>query len=536
MAIDYTSFFTKLGKQIDAYKKLLLAVGSTTDTEFQQILDAYASESRDVLATIEGTISSISSLQSNVSSQIQTLLTNPISALLVELVKADTGKTVSKSQALDELILQMEADSQSVKDGTISYLGTGTTTGDGDVYTSLVNVDGKDSELAYAEAINVRLLGSGVGQSYLAVGDIGYSRFNKDYPGGSGIRLTRSVANPSGTSNVLTNGTIASASSTDSNLPNGWISTASTTASISSIQQVELAISGTPTGGYYNIEITDADGKKLVTEPIAYNALSSVVQSRIQALPGYEDTTVSYLSGTTPNYTFRILFNNRENGNVVTVADSTTGGTPVFTITVDAAGGNFLSGGRCLTITGNGVEKVVYYIPVTLNARTCYFASLRARPSTVTSGVMAISLVDQFEATTVPLQDNSGNNNQVTQNIASMTNATYASIGGFFRTANELPDSVYLKIEFTTALDAAGVVEISDVLLKVTTPLYPGGPYFEVTDGPTEWAKDDKLVLTVSNDYGGEIHQWMDRIFNLKSAGRLLPTSSTPTISDSLIS
>lgn len=536
MAINYTSFFTKLGKQIDAYKKLLTAVGSTTDTEFQQVLDAYASESRDVLATIEGTISSVTSLQTSVSSQIQTLLTNPVSALLIELVKDDTGKTVSRSQALDELIIQMEADSQSVQDGTVSSSTSGTTTGDGAVYHSMVNVDGKSSELAYAESISARVLGSGVGQSYLLVGDISYSRFNKDYPGGSGIRVTKTVANPTGSGNILTNGTLATASSTDSSLPSGWISTASTTASISSVQETELAISGTPTGGYYNIEITDADGKKLVTEPIAYNALSSVVQSRVQSLKGYEDTTVSYLSGTTPNYTFRIVFNNRNNGNTLTVADSTTGGTPVFTVTAIQAGGNFLSGGRCLTLTGDGTEKVVYYIPVTLNTRNAYFASIRLRPSTVTSGVMAVSLVDQFEAVTTPLQDNSGNNNQITQDISALTDATFASVGGFFRTANELPSSTYLKIEFTTALDAAGVVEISDVLLRSAAPLYSGGPYFEITDGGTEWAKDDKITLTVSNDYGGEIHQWMDRIFNLKSAGRLIPTSGTPTISDSLIS
>ena len=78
MAIDYASFFTKLGKQIDAYKKLLLAVGGTTDTEFQQILDSYASESRAVLSTIEGTIQQLSSLQSSVSSQVSSLLTQPM--------------------------------------------------------------------------------------------------------------------------------------------------------------------------------------------------------------------------------------------------------------------------------------------------------------------------------------------------------------------------------------------------------------------------------------------------------------------------
>jgi hypothetical protein len=536
MAIDYASFFTKLGKQIDAYKKLLIAVGGTTDTEFQQILDAYASESRAVLSTIEGTISSLSSLQGSVSSQISSLLTNPMSSLLIELVKDDTGKTVSRLQALDELIRQMKADGESVESGTVSAAVTGTTTGTGSKETSLVNVDGYQAELAYAEDINLRLQGSGAGQSYLIIGDIGYSRFNKDYPGGSGIRVSKRVANPESSGNIVTNGTLSSVSANDATLPEGWVSTSSTTAALSAVQQEQIAISGTPSAGHYNIEITDADGKKLVTKPLAYNALAGALQAAVQELPGYEDTTVTYFSGSSPNYTFRVTFNNRQNGNVITIADSTTGGTPVFTISTIDAGGNFLSGGRCLTITGNGTEKVVYYIPVNLSTRTAYFASVRLRPNTVTSGAVKVSLVDQFEAVTDPIHDNAGNDNAYDTDVSALNNAEYYAASGFFRTPTELPSAVYLKIEFTTALDAAGVVEISDVLLKATSPVYPGGPYIELTDLETEWAKDDRMVVTISNDYAGELHQWMDRIFSLKGSGRLLPTSGTPTRPDSLIS
>ena len=536
MAIDYASFFTKLGKQIDAYKKLLLAVGGTTDTEFQQILDSYASESRAVLSTIEGTIQQLSSLQSSVSSQVSSLLTQPMSALLVELVKEDTGKTVSRLQALDELIRQMKADGESVESSTVGSSVSGTTTGSGSKEVSLVNVDGNQAELAYAEDINIRLQGSGVGQSYLVIGDEGYSRFNKDYPGGSGIRATKRVANPSESGNIIQNGTIETPSITDTTVPNGWISTASTTAEITSVQEVELAISGTPTGGSYNIEITDADGKKLVTAPIAYNALAGSIQQAVQALPGYEDTTVIYQTGTTPNYVFQIYFYNRANGNVVTVQDNTTGGSALFTITVDEAGGNYLSGGRALKLTGDGSEKVVYYIPVKLSTRTAYFASVRLRPDTVTSGAMKVSLVDQFEAVTDPLTDNAGSDNAYDTDISALTDATFYAASGFFRTANELPSATYLKIEMTTAIDGSGVVEISDVLLKPTTPVYPGGPYIELTDLETEWAKDDRLVVTVSNDYSGELHQWLNRIFNLKASGRLFPTSGSPTRADSLIS
>lgn len=534
MAFDYASFFTKLGKQIDAYKKLLLAVGGTTDTEFQQILDAYANESRAVLSTIEGTISQLSSLQTSVSSQVSSLLTQPMASLLVELVKDDTGKTVSRLQALDELIRQMRADGESVESSTVSASVSGTTTGTGSKETSLVNVDGYQAELAYAEDINIRLQGSGVGQSYLVIGDTGYSRFNKDYPGGSGIRITKKVASPSGSGNIVSNGTISTASATDSTVPEGWISTASTTAAITDVQRQRIVISGTPTAGSYNIEITDSDGKKLVTRPIAYNALASVLQSAVQALPGYEDTTVTYFSGTTPNYTFDITFNNRKNGNVVTVANNTTSG--LFTISTIVAGGNFLSGGRSLKITGDGTEKVVYYIPVKLGTRTCYFTSVRIRPNSVTSGAIKVSLVDQFEAVTDPLHDNAGSDNTYTQDVSTLTDAVYFASSGFFRTPNEIPDALYLKIEFTTALDAAGIVEISDVLMKSTSPVYPGGPYIELTDLETEWAKDDRCIVTVSNNYSGELHQWMNRIFNLKNIGRLLPTSGSPTRPDSLIS
>ena len=366
------------------------------------------------------------------------------------------------------------------------------------------------------------------------VGDIGYGRFNKNYPAGSGIRKTKNVANPRRSSNLITSGTIAAVSPTDSTSPSGWISTASTTASITDPQQEEIVIGGTPTSGFYNVELEDSSGRKLVTAPIPFDSAASVVQIAIQNLSGYEDTTVSFVSGTTPNYTFNVTFNNRQNGVTLTVANNTNTGT--FTITNQETGGDFLSGGRALLLTGDGTEEVTYYIPVTLVPRTSYFFSVRLKPITVTSGVLAVSLVDGFAATTVPMQDNSSNNNQITQDISSLTNATWDSVDGFFRTPSEINAQNYLKFEFTTALDASATLSISDLLLKSTTPVYPGGPYVEIVDGDTAWAKDDRGAITVSNNYGGQIHQWLDRIFGLRSIGRLLPTSGSPTRPDSLIS
>ena len=195
-----------------------------------------------------------------------------------------------------------------------------------------------------------------------------------------------------------------------------------------------------------------------------------------------------------------------------------------------------MSAGRSISVSGDGAENLTYYIPVTLRGRTAYFASVRLRPDTVTAGTIKLSLVDTIEGTTDPLQDNEGNDNTFTQDVSALTDATWADVNGFFRTSTEIPSQVYLKIEFSVALDAAGVVDISDVLLKSTAPVYSGGPYIELTDGSTEWILNDRPIVTVTNAYSGEFHDWFERIFGLRATGRLFPTSNTPTRPDSLIS
>ena len=47
----------------------------------------------------------------------------------------------------------------------------------------------------------------------------------------------------------------------------------------------------------------------------------------------------------------------------------------------------------------------------------------------------------------------------------------------------------------------------------------------------------DDVQLTVSNDRAGEIHEWLDRLFNLRTSRKLLPSDNAglETIDDALI-
>jgi hypothetical protein len=67
---------------------------------------------------------------------------------------------------------------------------------------------------------------------------------------------------------------------------------------------------------------------------------------------------------------------------------------------------------------------------------------------------------------------------------------------------------------------------------------YQGGPYVAVFSANTNSIIGDQYTVTVSNDYGGGFQRGFDKLFNMKSLGRLLPSATgaiVPTIPDSLI-
>ncbi len=77
----------------------------------------------------------------------------------------------------------------------------------------------------------------------------------------------------------------------------------STLASTAGTAEVQTAtVTGTPTGGTFTL--TGGYGGTATTAPIAYNAASAVVQTAVQALPGFSGVTVSGSAGGPYTITF----------------------------------------------------------------------------------------------------------------------------------------------------------------------------------------------------------------------------------------
>ena len=112
-----------------------------------------------------------------------------------------------------------------------------------------------------------------------------------------------------------------------------------TTAQTGTSQVYTLEISGTPTGGTYDITIEGSDDIAAQTVTLAYNAAAATVQTALRALTGegLDQTTVS-ASGSTPNFTHTITFKGtREDITLTADVTDMTGGTPDETVTETTA-------------------------------------------------------------------------------------------------------------------------------------------------------------------------------------------------------
>ena len=117
------------------------------------------------------------------------------------------------------------------------------------------------------------------------------------------------------------------------------IGTMATTAATGTSQVYTLAISGTPTGGEYDITIEGDTDIAAQTITGVYNLTAANLQIALRALTGtgLSQTTVT-ASGSTPNLTHTITFKGtREDITLTADVTAMTGGSPVKTITETTA-------------------------------------------------------------------------------------------------------------------------------------------------------------------------------------------------------
>ena len=146
-------------------------------------------------------------------------------------------------------------------------------------------------------------------------------------------------------------------------------------------------------------------------------------------------------------------------------------------------------------------------------------------------GVLEFALVDEDNNI---ILDEQGTPNSIEVDLTTAT-TTFEPSDGFFRTPRILPVSIRLRIMLKTALSAGSSVFIDRLGFAQPVSFYQGGPVFAAFSGNENLINGDKFDINISNDYGGSFQQYFDRIFGMKGLNLLLPSSDTPTISDSLI-
>ncbi len=145
-----------------------------------------------------------------------------------------------------------------------------------------------------------------------------------------------------------------------------------------------------------------------------------------------------------------------------------------------------------------------------------------------------VEIVDGISGTIT--NDKEGNVNQKKITVASISATSHDSQSFFFRMTRQHRMPVYLRIRAATPIADGTSVYIDEMAVVAATELYDGGPFVAIFAGATPAVIEDAWTLTVTNSRAGQLQEWYDRAFDMRSKGFLLPTSGTTLIPDSVIS
>lgn len=540
-AVNGDGLFNVLGRVFAAQDAVNTSRGTTIPTKMDFVLTQFQNIHPDSAqnALVSALPSALAGYQSGSGALISSLQSFA-SSFLIDFVNRDTtlsSKTLPV--ALQELIDQMADNSESVDRSTVAVTPTagGSNVGSGKIVCGVYRSDGEVIQSIIGETINATFRTAGKNGICEFKGTPATTALSQDWPDGSSCFVAM-YSVESGTS-LLTNGGFDTFTS---NVPDGWIAhvaTPGTTLYGTTVEVQTVAITGTPTGGYYILHWTAPDTNTYSTAVLDYSATAADVQVALRAIPGLESVDVSS-TGTTPNFTHAITFTGQGgNVNQLTSSNALTGGsTPTVTHGTTTTGTAFvLRGSRALVIDSNGSEQTAIYQKISgLAAETVYCASLWAAVDVVpAAGVVRVELVDDIGGAVLSsCQFNAADLTTSFQHISEVT-ATPGDC--MLRTPSVLPASVYLRIRTSTAVSSGTSLFLDEMVLTPAVQLYTGGPLIAVITGGTNWQINDTFSIAATNDRAGVLQEWFERNFNMSSLGLLLPSngSGSETIPDSVV-
>lgn len=168
-----------------------------------------------------------------------------------------------------------------------------------------------------------------------------------------------------------------------------------------------------------------------------------------------------------------------------------------------------------------------------LRSSTCYVAAIRVkRLTTVTTGVLTVALRDTTGAV---VNDAAGSPMSFTVNLVGSA-GNYALSYAVFPIPRGYPTGIRISLRLTTALSSGESILLDTSELVPMTSAYVGGPQFGFLPGNAGWSINDTYNFTVANSADvTSFIRCIDRVYNIRTLQIDLPTASSPTISDSLI-
>lgn len=186
-----------------------------------------------------------------------------------------------------------------------------------------------------------------------------------------------------------------------------------------------------------------------------------------------------------------------------------------------------------LEFTGNGsaLQSAKQLFPSnTLTNISAYHYCFHYWLSTSGLGVLQISLQDQTGAIT---SDREGNQNSQSINLSGT--GAWVTVKGSFATPAVNPSSGYqIVLETTSALSNGATLFLDSLALTRPSRLGNSGPYFSIFSGNSTTYLFDSATITTTSNAANTSWQRVWHRFGYGGAV-LLPSSSTPTIPDSLI-
>lgn len=254
---------------------------------------------------------------------------------------------------------------------------------------------------------------------------------------------------------------------------------------------------------------------------------------------GNFDSTWPRGSGTTT--AFKAIDANASTGTIITNGNFENFSSPPtpngWTITTGASqlGAStsvFYDGAASLALVGDSSSLPALRQPISLQPLTPYAVNVMLNSNFVpAAGVLSLELTNG--AGTVL--------SSYTVNVNKVPTNTWTSYNFSLQTPAAIPSSgFYIRLRMTTPLSTGSTLYIDHLAIAAHTMLYAGGPLAAIFSGNVPFILNDSFQLTTTNDRGGAVllstfQTLFDRCFNMRAYGLLLPSSATPTISDTLI-